>query len=102
MNIEEIIMQIIAGAGNARSYASEAIRDAREGRFEDAQEKRDEAAKATNEAHKAQMDLLVEEANGNNVPISLLMVHAQDYIMNALTVCDLAAEMIENMKQNKK
>lgn len=45
-------------------------------------------------AHRIQTDLIQEEARGNHAEISLLLVHAQDHLMNAITVKELAEEFI--------
>ena len=47
------------------------------------------------EAHHAQTGLLSQEARGEKVEVSMLLIHAQDHLMNAITFRDLAQEMIE-------
>ncbi|HIX52315.1 MAG TPA: PTS lactose/cellobiose transporter subunit IIA, partial [Candidatus Lachnoclostridium stercoripullorum] len=42
------------------------------------------------------------EINGKHVPLSLLMVHAQDHLMNAMTVMDLCKEIIAMKKEEHK
>ena len=82
--IELTIMQLITAAGDARSLAIQAIRTAR--------------AKNFDEAHQCQTGLIFAETNGSPGPISLLMIHAQDHVMNAMTVKDMAVEMIEMIR----
>ena len=50
------------------------------------------------DAHQCQTGLIFAETNGSPVLLSLLMIHAQDHVMNAMTVKDLAAEMIEMIR----
>ena len=100
-DLEVIVMELITHAGDARSLAIEAIRSARSGNFEDADSKMNEAEAQLIEAHNVQTSLLVRETNGDPVQVSLLLVHAQDHLMNAITVKDLALEMIAMMKENK-
>lgn len=100
-DLELVIMELITNAGNARSLAIEAIRAARSGDFEEAAAKLQECDVAMIEAHQAQTNLLVEESNGNSVPMSLVMVHAQDHIMNAMTVRDLAVELVGILQEKK-
>ena len=50
------------------------------------------------DAHQCQTGLIFAETNGSPVPITLLMVHAQDHVMNAMTVKDMAGEMIEMIR----
>ncbi len=42
--------------------------------------------------------MIQAESRGEKNEISLLMIHAQDHLMNALTVRELAIEMIEEIK----
>ena len=39
--------------------------------------------------------VIQNEAGGEKTDMTLLMVHAQDHLMNAMTVKDLAAELVE-------
>ncbi|MGG1674963.1 PTS lactose/cellobiose transporter subunit IIA [Neobacillus sp. NRS-1170] len=94
-NLEAVIFQIILHGGNGRSAAMEAIQAAKQGEFEQAEGKLKEAENALNEAHHIQTSLIQGEIRGEKTEISLLMVHAQDHLMNAITVKDLAAEMVE-------
>lgn len=98
-DIDLIGMEIITHAGNARSLAIEAIREARTGNFAQAEAKLKECEDEMVEAHHFQTDLLASEAQGNPVPVGIFMVHAQDHIMNAMTVKDLTVELIEMMKK---
>ena len=96
--LEEIIMQIIVNSGASRSLAIEALRAAGEGNFEEA----DEKMKQADETHEYQTSLIQDEINGKHVPLNLLMVHAQDHLMNAMTVMDLAKEIIAIKKEEHK
>lgn len=90
---------IILHAGNAKSLVMEALRESRLGNGELAVAKIKEANQELVLAHKAQTELLQEEAQGENVPYSIILVHAQDHLMNAITVRDLAEEIIK-LKQS--
>ena len=39
--------------------------------------------------------LLTKEASGDTIELSLLMIHGSDHLMTAVTVKDLAAEIID-------
>lgn len=97
--IEMIIMQLITNAGDARSYAIEAIRSARKKDFDEADCLLVECEKKMIEAHQYQTNLIFSETNGTTIPVNLLMVHAQDHVMNAMTVKDMAVEMVSMMKE---
>ncbi|STY42998.1 Lactose-specific phosphotransferase enzyme IIA component [Listeria grayi] len=47
------------------------------------------------EAHHSQTALIQGEARGDRTEVSLLLVHAQDHLMNAITFKDLAKEIVE-------
>ncbi len=97
-NLENTIFQIILYGGNGRSAAMEAIMAAKAGNFDEAKNKLDEAAQSLSEAHKLQTSLIQAETRGENAPVSLLMVHAQDHLMNAMTLKDIAVEFIDMYK----
>ncbi|HIX01504.1 MAG TPA: PTS lactose/cellobiose transporter subunit IIA [Candidatus Ligilactobacillus excrementigallinarum] len=91
----EATMGLIINGGNAKGFAFEAIRAAKKGDFEEAHKKLEEADKALNEAHNSQTDMLTKEAQGDPQPVTLLTVHSQDHLMNAITFRDLAGEMVD-------
>lgn len=92
---EETVFQIILHGGNGKSLAMEAIQLAKKGDIQAAKDKIKEAEQSINEAHHVQTTLIQNEVNGNKNEVSLLMVHAQDHLMTAITIKDLAAEMID-------
>lgn len=100
-DLEYIIMQLITYAGDARSLAIQAIRIARQGDFSQAKELMKECESKMIEAHTFQSQLIFSETNGVAITISLLMVHAQDHVMNALTIKELAIEMIGMLEELK-
>lgn len=91
---QELAMNIIVGGGEARSLAMEAISYAKEGKFEEAQKALKECEKALVETHEIQTGLIRNELGGNKTEIDLLMVHAQDHLMDAITIKDLAVQIV--------
>ncbi|MGE7693002.1 PTS lactose/cellobiose transporter subunit IIA [Lysinibacillus sp. NPDC094177] len=91
----ESIMGLIVHSGNTRSECMEAIQLAKKGQIQEAKEKIQLANDALIEAHHSQTALLSQEARGEKVEVSMLLIHAQDHLMNAITFRDLATEMIE-------
>ncbi len=102
LSSEQIIMELIVNGGDGRSKALEAIYLAKKGDFEGAMEKLDQCNQSLNKAHVFQTNLIQAEAGGDGGKVSLLMVHGQDHLMNAITVRDLAIEIVELYKQIKK
>jgi len=91
----EIVMSLIMNAGNSKSFSMEAIKAAKENDFTLAQEKLKEAENSINAAHNAQTSLLTKEANGEKNELSMLLIHGQDHLMNAITFLDIAKEFVE-------
>ena len=94
MNMEEQIMQIILYSGNAKSTAFEAIQAAKEKDIEQANALLEQANEELGNAHKVQTFLIQSEIRGEKIETSLLLIHAQDHLMNAITFKDLAGEFI--------
>lgn len=88
--------------GDARSKALCAIGEAREGNFGEAQRLLEMASQEINKAHELQTELIQNEVRGNRMEMSLLMIHAQDHLMNAMTVRDLAEEIVALIQKGVK
>lgn len=99
MNPEEQIFKLILHSGNGRSFAMEAIVLAKTNEFEAAREKISLAGKELVQAHHIQTQLIQGEIRGEKVEISLLMVHAQDHLMNAMSIKDLSEEFVDMYKK---
>ncbi len=100
--METIIMELIVNSGNARSRAMEAIRAAKTGDFNKAKEKIKECEEELGKAHDIQTNLIQNEASGNKAEVSLLLVHAQDHLMNAMTIKDMAKEFVDMYEEFSK
>ncbi|MBB5326074.1 PTS system cellobiose-specific IIA component [Anoxybacillus tepidamans] len=99
--MEEIIFSIILHGGNGRSAAFEAITAAKQGDFSKARKKLEEAVNELAQAHHIQTMLIQREAKGEKQEVSLLMVHAQDHLMTAMTMKDLATELVDLYEQTQ-
>jgi PTS system cellobiose-specific IIA component len=102
VSMEQIIMELIVNGGDARSKAMHAIKLAKKGDLDAAREKIKESTEALGKAHNFQTNLIQNESAGEPVQISLLMIHAQDHLMNAMTVRDLAQEMVDMYEEFRK
>ncbi|ERL10603.1 PTS system cellobiose-specific IIA component [Olsenella profusa DSM 13989] len=97
---ESVAMGLIVHGGNARSDALQAISKARAGDFEAADALLAHGARELAVAHDIQTDQLSAEAREPGATeMTLLMAHAQDHLMNAMTVHDLATQMVELCRQ---
>lgn len=91
-DFDELVINIIVNAGQARSHAIKVIECTARQEFGPAQELLEQATEALRVAHLAQTNLIEDEARGVHHPVTLLMVHAQDHLMNAITVKDFARQ----------
>ena len=103
MNVdaETVALTLIASSGTARSMAYEALALAKSGDFEQSHNQIEEANKALLQAHETQTSLLVNEANGNHLPVDVLLVHAQDHLMTSILAVELIEEIIDLHKTIK-
>ncbi|MEC6823240.1 PTS lactose/cellobiose transporter subunit IIA [Photobacterium piscicola] len=95
MDIEQTIMELLVTAGSARSASLMAIQAARKNDFKQAQNLLDEAKVAINQAHKIQTNLIGIDEGEGKLKVTLIVVHAQDHLMNAMVIQDLAQDFIE-------
>lgn len=102
--MELIAFEIISNVGMAKSLAIEALREARECNFVVAEDKLEEAKKFLLEGHHAHTSLIQKEAAGEKLDFSLIIMHAEDQLISAETIRDLAVEIIamyKDLKNNK-
>lgn len=92
--MENEIFEIIAHGGNARAYAFDAIKAAQEGKLEEAEGLLNKAQEELDIAHNTQTKLIQAEINGENLQMNLLMVHAQDHLMTAISEKSLIEHMV--------
>ena len=95
-------MEIIVNAGQSRSLCFEALHAARSGNINEAKLLLNEADGYARRAHLMQTRLIEQDAGEARQPMTLIMVHAQDHLMNAMTVRDLAKEMVSMYEQFRK
>lgn len=99
MELEEQVMTLIVSAGSCRSMLMEALRYARQQDFTAAQSQVAQARVALQEAHSVQTRLIEADAGEGHQPVPIIMVHAQDHLMNAVLLMDLTQELIEVHKR---
>jgi cellobiose-specific phosphotransferase system component IIA len=97
MNKEEvqtIAMTLISYAGDACSCFIKAVEEARKRNFEESDKLMAEGAKQLIKAHNSQTELLTQEASGEDMAYSIVMVHAQDHLMTTMMYERFAKEII--------
>lgn len=102
-NMTQVAMQIIIHAGDARLILSEVIKCIEENDFEGADLKLVDAKKEIAIAHKAQTQIIQEEAGGVKHENSLLFNHAQDTLMTISSEWNMTSNLVRlfrSLKQN--
>ncbi len=97
--IEKVSFEIISNVGSARSSFMEAIQYAYQNEFTEARAKIEEGEKLRVKGHNAHFELIQNEAAGNSVEVSLILMHAEDQLMATETIKILAEEMIRNYER---
>ncbi|MEY8353539.1 PTS lactose/cellobiose transporter subunit IIA [Lachnospiraceae bacterium 54-53] len=91
--------QIIAEAGDSKACSMNAIKAARAGDFEAAKAQLKEAGQRLLKAHRYQTDMIAREAEGNQVPVNIILVHSQDHLTMAMVAEDLAQQFFDLYEQ---
>ena len=92
--LEEAVMEIIVNAGQSCSLCFEALHAARQGNIDEAKSLLREADGYARQAHKMQTKLIEQDAGEGRQLMTLIMVHAQDHLMNSLLARELSEEII--------
>ena len=92
--LERITLEMIAHAGEARALVFDSLRLAEGGEFEQARVTLERVSEPLGAVHTLQTRLLQREAQGTLPPGSVLLVHAQDLLMAAMTERDLTERII--------
>ena len=98
-DLEMVAMALIGHAGESKSLAYQALYAAKAGNFDEAAKLMEESSEEMLKSHEIQTSLIVKEASGEKLETGLIMVHAQDHLMNAILCQDLAREIISLRKE---
>lgn len=94
MDFEQTMMELLINAGEARSHAMSAIQFARKRQWQSADDALAASVEAAKAAHHIQTRLIGADEGVGKVPVTLILVHAQDHLMNAMLCRDLAEEIV--------
>lgn len=86
--------QIIANVGTAKSMYLEAMEFARNKDYDKARALIEEGREVFGEAHKHHFELIAKESQGEDLPFSLILMHAEDQMLNTETIQILVSEMV--------
>lgn len=98
-NLELSSFKIISAVGMAKSSYIEAMNAAEKGNFDLANEKIKEGENFFSEGHEGHSQLIQQEASGDSVTLSLLLMHAEDQLMSAETIKIMAQQVIKLNKR---
>jgi PTS system cellobiose-specific IIA component len=98
-DLEEVVMGLIINSGQARSLAYAALKQAKQGDFAAAKTMMEQSRSALNEAHLVQTKLIESDQGEGKMKVSLVLVHAQDHLMNAMLCRELAEELVMLRKE---
>lgn len=96
--MEQEIFEIISHGGDARGFAYDALKAAKGAEMETAAELLGKAQEELDLAHNTQTKLIQAELNGQDLKMSLLMIHAQDQLMTAIAEKNLIEQMVDMLK----
>lgn len=105
MKKEEVAMigfEIVAYAGDARSKLINALKEAEQGNYDEADKLIESATELITQAHQSQTDMLQAEARGEDVELGFIMVHGQDHLMTTMLLRDVIQNFITLYKRTNK
>ena len=94
-DMEEVVMGLIINSGQARSLAYTALKKAKEGDLAAAHQLMAQSREALNAAHLVQTQLIEGDQGEGKIPVTLVLVHAQDHLMTSMLARELISELIE-------
>ena len=98
--IEMACFEIIANVGSARSCFIEAIDLAGEGKIDEAEARVVEGEQFFLVGHAKHGEMIAQEACGDHIDPSIILIHAEDQLMSAETFKILAGKFIDLAKKN--
>jgi cellobiose PTS system EIIA component len=99
MDYEQTMMELLINAGEARSSAMMAIQYARKRDWTGADAALAASDTAAKAAHKIQTALIGADEGSGKLPVTLILVHAQDHLMHAMLCRELAEELVMLRKE---
>lgn len=98
--IDMACFEIIANVGSARSCFIEAIDLAGEGKIDEAESRVAEGEQFFLTGHAKHGEMIAQEASGEHVEPSIILIYAEDQLMSAETFKILAGKFIDLAKKS--
>lgn len=94
--LNQVAMQIILKAGDARNEIQQAVAAAKKGDFKQADELALQAKESIRQSHVIHTQMISKEARGDvKIIPTLLFNHAQDTLMTINSECNLSMDIID-------
>ena len=97
--MQMVAFEMISKVGMAKSNYIMAIEEAKQGKYDEAAALIKEGQKWHAEASHAHLDLVQAEAKGEDLPFSLILMHAEDQMLSNETIKILAETTIDLYKE---
>lgn len=95
MELQQKLIEIISLSGEVKKEFLQAVKHVKNKEKEKAAEVFAEADEKLIRAHLKQTELIKREASGEKLESSLLLTHAQDHLMTAILLKDMAEEFMD-------
>jgi PTS system cellobiose-specific IIA component len=96
---DQSLFQLVLHAGSARSSAKEAAGFADAGKWDEAEAALQKANDEQTQAHKINTSIITRASRGEEVELSVLLIHAMDLLMLAWSEIDFAEQHIQMSKR---
>lgn len=93
--IEEISFRMIASVGSANALYMEAVSEAKLGKLKEARALLAEGEACFRDSHKAHAGLIMDMAGGKEIPFNMILMHAEDQLMNSEVIKLMAEQIID-------
>lgn len=97
--MELCCFELITNVGDARSSFIQSISAAKQGNFAEAEKLIEAGEKSFIKGHKVHGDLIQKAAAGDEIPFSLILMHAEDQMMSSESFKILAGEFLDLYKK---
>lgn len=91
--LQRIAFEIIASVGEAKTLYTEAVKLAKEGNITEARETIGRGNKVFAKAHEHHFSCIQREAEGEELPFSILFLHAEDQLLSTEIMRDMAVQL---------
>lgn len=102
MDVQSIALEIIAESGDSCSSSMEAIECMKDDHFDEAEELLKKAEESLLNAHRLHTDLLCAEANGEEIPFSMFLMHSESHLNMAQATKNQADTVYYILKEKVK